>query len=167
MKNTFKFTLWALLSVPFMIQSCKQETVKPNSKNESLEMRGYCESKCYQEETAWGDGCNYSKKGGWATYSKYGANHCVTLWGGQNINVGTACFSCVNNGKVTITIQLACGWELAPGKESVKIEKYSSAPCEKPVPGKFTYKGSCLTVEVDAACFYGIHLDVRKEVPCI
>lgn len=166
MKTSIKFTLWALIAVPFLMQSCKKETIRPNSKNESLEQRSVCDSKCYQEETAWSDGCKYTQKGGWATYTKYSPYSCVTLYGGQTINVGSASFSCVNNGKVTITINLTCGWELAPGKESVKIETYNSAPNSKPVPGHFTYKGNCLTIEVDAACFYGIHLDVRKEIAC-
>ncbi len=125
-----------------------------------------CDTRCWQEETGWSTGCKYVDKGSWATYTKYQAYNCVAIYAGQNMYAGTAHFSCVNNGKVTITITLADGWELAPGNESVKIQGYSTAPDSKPSPGKFAYKGSCLTVEVCASCFYGIHLDLRKEVAC-
>jgi hypothetical protein len=171
MKSTLKLTL-ALIASPFLFQSCCPETVTPSKavKQEvsgSQEGMNYtCNTKCYQEETAWSTGCDYSKSG-WATYTKYNAYSCVAVYAGQNNYAGSVHFSCVNNGKVTITITLCDGWELADDAESVKIQGYSSAPSGKPAPGKFTtYKGNELTIEVDAACFYGIHLDVRKEVAC-
>lgn len=125
---------------------------------------------CYatQEETAWAAGSRYVTRGNWATYTPY-AEGSVQIFAGQTIPVGSAYFSSVVDGKVTITITLTDGWALNSGGETVKIQGYDAAPSGNPAPGQFTtYKGTDLTVTVDAFNFYGIHLDVAKtyEVEC-
>ncbi len=172
MKPTLKIALVAVLATTaFLMPSCRKETSNPVKAQKTAMVAGSesasytCDTRCFQEETAWSNGCNYSKSG-WAMYTKYNAYGCTPVYAGQNNYAGSASFSCVTDGKVTITIHLTDGWELAPGDESVKIEGYSSAPSGKPAPGKFTYKGNELTIVVCAACYYGIHLDVRKQVAC-
>jgi len=67
---------------------------------------------------------------------------------------------------VTITISLNSGWSLQEVSNPVKIMGYDNAPSGNPSPGRFTSKGSSLTVTVPEARFYGIHLDVREAVAC-
>lgn len=122
---------------------------------------------CWFGETAWANGPRYVNRGNWATYTPYVPNSSVTLFAGQTLPAGTVAFSAVSNGKVTITITLNDGWRLKDGyAESVKIQGYSTAPSGNPVPGSFANKGNLLTVEVDAAEFYGIHVDVEQEREC-
>lgn len=123
---------------------------------------------CYQDETAWAAGTRYVSKGNWATYTPYIGQTEVKIFAGQHYEVGSVSFSSVINGKVTIAIELKNGWALNSSSESVKIQGYTQKPLPKnPAPGSFdSYKGTNLTVEVDAYNFYGIHLDVRKEIPC-
>lgn len=123
---------------------------------------------CYEwkNETAWSTGPRYVQRGNWATYSSAtNLENGVTIFAGQNINVGTAKLV---NGSIEIT--LTGGWELKPNTDAVKIQGYNTTPPAKnPAPGQFTtYKGSSLTPSVNAFNFYGIHLDVRKayEVDC-
>jgi hypothetical protein len=129
---------------------------------------------CFQEETAWAANGNeplklrYTNRGNWATYVQY-AEKTVNIYAGRTNFAGTAEFSAVVAGQVTITISLEDGWELNPdeGSETVKIQGYNSAPSGNPAPGRFnTYKGNSLTVTVPAFNFYGIHLDVRKPINC-
>lgn len=128
------------------------------------------EDVCYgDEETAWAFGPNYNQngQGNWATYTPYEANVAIDIFAGQYHNIGTVMFSEVTDGKVTITISLIENWVLAEGNETVKIQGYNEAPSGNPAPGQFnTYKGTMLTVTVDAFEFYGIHLDVRPIVDC-
>lgn len=127
------------------------------------------EPACYQEETAWTAGTRFVNPGNWATYTSY-APGVVNIYAGQNNLAGTATFSSVSvNNEVVITIDLANGWELNAEKtETVKIQGYSSVPpASNPAPGSFTtYKGESLTITVPAFDYYGIHLDVRKEISC-
>jgi hypothetical protein len=110
-------------------------------------------------ETAWAAGTKYVAKGNWATYTPY-AEGTVNLYAGQSHLAGEVEFSAVINGYVTITIDLADGWELQNVDEPVKIQDYATAPSGNPSPGLFAHKGSSLVVVVPANNFYGIHLDV-------
>jgi hypothetical protein len=138
----------------------------------AYEFEGDCDDDepCYEysNETAWADGTRYIARGNWATFTPY-AEGSVSIYAGQHNYAGTATFSAVENGMVTITIALADGWSLQDnGDNNVKIQGYSSAPSGNPSPGRFAHKGNDLEVTVTAADFYGIHLDVRAlvEVPC-
>jgi hypothetical protein len=116
-------------------------------------------------ETAWVDGTRYTAKGNWATYTPYVAGSTVNIYAGQHILIGTAEFSEVMNGEVTIEITLVDGWEFEPVMESLKIQDYAMAPMGNPSPGQFAWKwnatGSTWTAVVPANNFYGIHLDVQ------
>lgn len=120
---------------------------------------------CSQEETAWATGIRYVSRGNWATYTPYQAGT-VNVYAGQNMFAGTATMSAVSGGMVTITIALNSGWSLQGVNNPVKIQNYSAAPSGNPSPGRFAYKGTSLTVTVPADSFYGIHIDVQKEVQC-
>ena len=120
---------------------------------------------CYQEESAWAAGVRYVSRGNWATVTPYPAGT-VNVWAGQNKLAGTATFSAITNGKVTISIKLDANWSLQEVSNPVKIMGYSTQPSGNPSPGRFTSKGSSLTVTLDAANYYGIHLDVREAVEC-
>lgn len=129
------------------------------------------EEKCYeyQEETAWGEGTRYVEQGNWATYSRYEPGKTIKAYAGQTYYAADITFSEVVDGKVTITIAFKEGFQLADGKETVKIERYlSTPPATNPIPGHFKYKGNQTTITVDEGAFYGIHLDVlmKVEVPC-
>ncbi|MFU8789554.1 MAG: hypothetical protein ACNA7G_11025 [Methylobacter sp.] len=126
----------------------------------------------YDEETAWAAGNRYTQQGSWATYTEYAAKT-VDLLAGQTHEAGTVTFSAVNNGKVTITININTGWRFNPVAENVKIQGYATAPSGNPAPGSFTTHkatagGATYTVNVDAFNFYGVHVDVEKvtEVVC-
>lgn len=131
-------------------------------------LRDMCEYECTGEETAWANGPRYTQRGNWATYTPYVAGSTVTIYAGQNINIGTVTFSAVNNGMVTLTFDLNDGWQFANVAESLKIQDYASAPSGNPAPGQFAWKfdatGSTETVTVPANNFYGIHLDVTHCV---
>jgi hypothetical protein len=120
---------------------------------------------CFQEETAWATGSRYVSRGNWATYTQYAAGT-VNVYAGQNMLAGTATMSAVVDGKVTITIALNEGWSFQDVGEPVKIQGYNVAPSGTPSPGRFATKSSSLSVTVNAANFYGIHLDVQKAVQC-
>lgn len=124
------------------------------------------EEPCYEEDTAWAAGQRYVTKGNWATYTAF-VPGTVNIYAGQTKLAGTATLSPAVNGEVTITIDLGEGWSLQEGGETVKIQPYASAPKGNPAPGLFTYKGTLLEITVPEANFYGIHMDVRKEVTCI
>lgn len=52
-------------------------------------------------------------------------------------------------------------WVFQDVADAIKIQGYETAPSGNPAPGQFTYyKGRELEIVVDAANFYGIHLDV-------
>lgn len=120
---------------------------------------------CYQDETAWVSGSRYVTRGNWATYTAYQVGT-VNVYAGQNQFAGTATFSPISNGNVTITIKLNSDWSLQEVSNPVKIQGYSVAPTGNPSPGRFASKGASLTVTLPYANFYGIHLDVRKAVNC-
>jgi hypothetical protein len=122
-------------------------------------------------ETAWAAGNRYVTRGNWATNTPYGGSaKSVKLYAGQTIDAGTVNFSAPSGGKVTITIELNSGFRLEEFEgvvieEAVKIQGYPSAPKANPAPGLFTtYKGTSLVVEVSQFAFYGVHVNVEREV---
>jgi hypothetical protein len=121
-------------------------------------------------ETAWGAGPRYVARGNWAMYSPYVADSTVDLIAGQHYLAGTIHFSTVDvDGNVTISIELNEGFRLEEFEgevieEAVKIHGYALAPKGNPAPGLFAYKGIDLTMTVPASNFYGIHVNVEREV---
>jgi hypothetical protein len=129
-----------------------------------------CESPpttCFQYETAWGEGSRYTPRGNWATYSYYLPNSTINLYAGQTNLAGTIHFSPVINGEVTITVNLVQDWEFAG---DYHIEGYNTPPSGNPAPGLFTWKGGAagdnLVITVNEKNIYGLHFEVKKEVPC-
>ena len=178
----------------------------------------------WQEETAWGKGKKFVKKGNWSMYIEgyctefppedpptppteytlknetgwafdvnnqleYGGNWAkfiqynnepltVMILAGQKETDMTVTLTPAREGKVKMVFENI--FEIAPendGKwvlqeyndegewidDAIKIQGYKDAPSGNPAPGQFTYyKGRDLEIVVDAANFYGIHLDVAK-----
>lgn len=141
-----------------------------------INCNGY--GKCYQEETAWSAGRRYVTRGNWATYTPYVSGGTVNIYAGQTYLAGTATFSAVAVGQVTITINLNPGFIFyydvtdQVADNNIKIQDYVSPPSGNPAPGLFTHKASAqvgstsYVITVPANNFYGIHLDVAREVPC-
>ena len=133
---------------------------------------------CFTEETAWaanGDkpgSKRYVNRGNWATYADYAPGKTVNLYSGQTNFAGTATFSAVEDGFVTITIALAADHKLNDeADEPVKVQDYATAPNRNPSPGRFDYKDyseneGTIVIQVKANNHYGIHLDVLREVTC-
>lgn len=137
---------------------------------------------CFEGETAWAAGSRYTNRGNWATYTSYsGIEKTVDLLAGQTMDAGNVTFSAPAAGVVTITIELHAGWRFAlvpVGEENgqpifdnnVKIQHYDSAPSGNPSPGLFQWKsveeGNFAEIEVPQASFYGVHVDVEREVEC-
>jgi hypothetical protein len=127
------------------------------------------------DETAWaanGDTpgeLRYVNQGNWATYVEYhGVEKTVTLFAGQNINIGTVTFSAPSNGKVTITIDLNDAGDFYEETDhNVKIQDYSVAPSGNPAPGQFDHKGlgtgKSFSIEVPENNYYGVHVDSLAE----
>lgn len=116
-------------------------------------------------ETAWVAGTRYVQKGNWATYTTYEAGATRNIYAGQNMLAGTAHFSEIVNGEVTIHFSLVDGWIFNNVEESLKIMTYNSTPpAMNPAPGQFTYKydatGNSFSVTLPAAPYYGIHMDL-------
>jgi hypothetical protein len=125
---------------------------------------------CWKGETAWTAGPRYTNRGNWAMYTAYEAGKTVNIIAGQHHVAGIAHFSAVVGGKVTITLTLGDDFRLADTRENVKIQGYAKAPSGNPAPGRFANKitvaGSPVVIEVPAADFYGVHMDVEMKVPC-
>ena len=138
---------------------------------------------CYEDETAWANGTRYVKKGNWATYTTYlGEQKEVVLFAGQTMDAGDVTFSAPDNGNVTIAIQLNPGWRFAlnpVGEENgfpvfdnnIKVQNYAVTPAaSNPAPGLFQYKdfaeGQYWEIVVPASNYYGVHVDVEREVEC-
>ncbi len=127
-----------------------------------------------KEETAWAFDVNnplaYGKN--WAKYIQFnGEPLTVMLLAGQKPTDMTVTLTPAGDGKVEMAF--AGIFEIAPendGKwvlqdvqDAIKVQGYGKAPSGNPAPGKFTYyKGRDLTIVVNAANYYGIHLDVAK-----
>ena len=126
---------------------------------------------CYGEnETGWGAGDRYNSNdsNNLATYTAYVPNTPITIYAGkQQHEVGTLNFIEVDNATVKIVIYLV-GWGLQNVSEPVKIQGYNgSVPKGNPSPGQFkTYKGTSLTITVPKYAYYGIHLNLRRIIPC-
>jgi hypothetical protein len=125
----------------------------------------------WEGETAWGNGTRYVPRGNWAMYTPYQSDEPVDLIAGQHHVAGTIEFSEEVDGEVTITITLNEGFRLKEVEgevvaEAVKVQGYAGTPAARnPAPGQFkTYKGIELEFTVPAFNFYGIHLDVEREV---
>ena len=168
MKTFLKDSILAVMAISlFFLSYGKQVTTMGTNTQDGMGAAdNLLDNRCWQSADAWSGGTNYVGKGSDAMYTQYYSNNCVALYAGETVYAGTAHFSRVSEGKVIVTIALTDGWQLAPGNESVKIQGYTKAPKSIPAPGQFTYKGKELTVEVEASGYYGIHLDVRKEVAC-
>ena len=132
---------------------------------------------CYQDETAWADGPGYNSQGNWATYTPYTPDGCVTLYAGQTMNAGTACFENEHDGFVDLVLELANGfifyYDMADDDDdNVKVQDYASPPSGNPAPGLFDWKAMAavgsteFVLEVPINDFYGIHLDVANPVEC-
>lgn len=124
----------------------------------------------FDDETAWAAGSRYTKKGNWATYTPYaGVEKTVDLFAGQTMDAGDVTLSAVVDGKVTITVDLADGWDFAASPENLTIMGYNSAPGGNPDVGNFAYKMECsgdsCSITVDVFTFYGIHVDVGRWIP--
>lgn len=162
MKTSIKHVIVASIATPLFFLSFlsySKDGITPGTNTQTA----LADTRVWKTETAWAGGAEYTKKDSRATYTQYYPNNnCVAIYAGENTYAGTAHFSRVKDGKVTINITLSDGWELTPGNESVKIQGYTSAPKGRPDPEKFTYKGNSLTVEVDVASYYGLLLEVRK-----
>lgn len=171
----------------------------------------------WQEETAWGNGKKFVKKGNWSMYVEgyctefppedpptppteytlktetgwafdvnnpleYGGNWAkfiqyngepltVMILAGQKETDMTVTLTPAGEGKVKMVFKNI--FEIAPEndgkwvfqdtKDAIKVQGYDTAPSGNPAPGQFTYyKGRDLEIVVDAANYYGIHLDVAK-----
>ena len=128
----------------------------------------------FKTETAWAfDVDNPLEYGGnWAKYIQYnGEPLTVMLLAGQKETEMTVTLTPAGDGKVQMTFagifEIAPEndgkWVLQDVKDAIKVQGYAEAPSGNPAPGQFTYyKGRDLTIVVDAANYYGIHLDVAK-----
>lgn len=138
---------------------------------------------CYEGETAWANGTRYVRRGNWATWTSYsGEPKSVVLFAGKTQDAGDVTFSAPVGGIVTITIELNAGWRFAlnpVGEENglpvydnnIKVQDYASPPpANNPAPGLFMWKefaeGQLATIEVPANNYYGVHVDVERQVDC-
>lgn len=132
---------------------------------------------CYQDETAWADGPRYNTQGNWATYTPYVPDSCVTLYAGQWMDAGEACFGNEVGGYVDITFGLANGfifyYDVGDDEDdNIKVQDYATPPGGNPAPGLFDWKvmapvGSTVyTMTVPVNNYYGIHLDVAFRIDC-
>lgn len=129
------------------------------------------------DETAWAfDGNNHEynpgQGGNWAFYIDYaGVEKTCVLYAGQKETDMTVTLTPAGEGKVKMVFENIFEiapendgkWVLQDVKEAIKVQGYATAPSGNPAPGQFTYyKGRNLEIVVDAANYYGIHLDVAK-----
>jgi hypothetical protein len=149
-----------------------KDSGKTGSSTHTTPVHVPCDEKCYADETAWAAGTRYVSRGNWATFTPYVADSTVTLYAGQTYVAGTVHFGPVVGGNVTITITLNPGFQFDPDtNESVKIQGYATAPTGiSPNPGGFANKGDAETspfvIVVPAANYYGVHVDVEREIAC-
>jgi len=126
---------------------------------------------CWTGETAMSEGERYTSSGNWFTFTELnGQANTVTLYAGQTHDVGLVSFSAPVNGKVTITISFNSNGRLQAVKEAIKVKGYATSPVGNSPGGigsEFTdYQGNELSFEVDAANYYGVHVDVERRVTC-
>jgi hypothetical protein len=131
----------------------------------------------FNDETAWAsraagvDKYN-TRRGNWATWVAYAdAAKTVNLYAGQTLLAGTVSLGAVNNGFVTITLDLADGFVFDDVFSNFKVQGYSTAPTGNPVPGDFANKTTCdvesdtCSITVPDANYYGIHADLVNIIP--
>ena len=133
----------------------------------------------FQGETAWAANMGpltdrYTKKGNWATYVTYtGGTKTYSVYAGQTMYAGTATIAPAGAGYVTITVDLAAGWDYAENGAYLKVQGYTSKPSGNPEPGLFASHtlctgDPCTTAPIaynGGTMYYGIHVDVGKWVP--
>ena len=110
--------------------------------------------------------------GNWAKYIQYnGEPLTVMILAGQKETDMTVTLTPAGEGKVQMVfegiVEIAPEndgkWVLQDTEEAIKVQGYETAPSGNPAPGQFKfYKGRDLTIIVDAANYYGIHLNVAK-----
>jgi len=132
---------------------------------------GHTTTKC--GETAWSDGGRYIDQGNWATYTPYGGvEKTVTLFAGQDQDIGTVTFSAPVGGIVTITIEMNSNGGFQNVSENVKIQDYATMPSGNPSPGGFDHKASVTpgttsySIDVPENDFYGVHIDALSAEGC-
>lgn len=123
---------------------------------------------CYVKSIGWTDGTLYAPQSNcWGTYVTYSAGLTADLIADDTEVAGTVHFSAITNGEVTITISLNEGYIQNSDVKFTKIQGYDAAPTTKPHPLNFTtYQGKSLIVTVPAYNFYGVHLNLLRNVPC-
>jgi hypothetical protein len=125
---------------------------------------------CWTGETAWSAGTRYVTRGNWATYTRFtGETIGVTLFAGQTMPAGTVTFDPVQDTMVEICVTLDPGFRFDPDTdESLKIQGYATAPSGNPSPGLFAHKfdaeSSPYCVVVPRSAFFGVHVDVEREI---
>ena len=102
----------------------------------------------------------------------------VDLKAGKKLDAGTVTLSSSDGNTVEILIELNDGWIFyydlndPDGDDNVKVQDYSEAPSGNPAPGQFEWKemaalgSTSYTIAVPYNIYYGIHVDVAKEVEC-
>jgi len=128
-------------------------------------------SVCWAGESAWSAGLRYTPRGNWATYTPYAGAGSVMLFAGRTIPAGTVAFSAPIDGMVEVRIELAEGFRFDPLRaEHVKIQDYAVPPSGNPAPGQFAHRGfgegGTFSMMVPLNGFYGIHVDLEREVEC-
>ncbi len=123
---------------------------------------------CYEKSIGWTDGTLYAPQSKcWATYVTYSPGITADLIADNTEVAGTVHFSAMNGSDITITITLNTGYIPNGAVQFTKIQGYADAPTSKPHPPDFTtYKGKSLVVTVPYYPYYGVHLDMLREVPC-
>lgn len=127
----------------------------------------------FDEETAWAfDSYDHEYGGNWAKYIQYNGEPLTVIFlAGQKETDMTVTLTPAEEGKVRMVFagiaEIAPendgAWVLRDVKDAIKIQGYDTAPSGNPAPGQFnTYKGRELDIIVDAANYFGIHLDVAK-----
>lgn len=126
------------------------------------------DGKCYVKSVGWTDGTLYAPQSKcWGTYVTYSPGLTDDLIADDTEVAGTVHFSAINDGEVTITININEGYIANSDVKFTKIQGYDVAPTTKPHPPNFTtFQGKSLVVTVPAYNFYGVHLNLLRNVPC-
>jgi hypothetical protein len=139
---------WATFSGPYTIQECTIDQIEE-------------EVVCYSSETAWAGNSKGNGSAWWYIFDASGST-VQNIYAGQKLTDGTITYS---NGILTINLG---SMKLQDVKEPVKIQGYqTSSPDTRPAAGQFTtYKGDQLVINVGAAKYFAIHLDVMVPTAC-
>lgn len=146
-----------------------------------------CRQKQYSSGTATGFGIRYPGTSNWFMYTPYSTSK-VDLVSGRDLqDAGDIFMSRTGSGataRTIIQIVLHDRWSLANVADVIKIQPFNTAPTTYLQPGAFLYKftapgvasypgttvvvsGNTITVTLPGHSprFYGIHLDVLRELP--